>query len=89
MDDPLGDPAIAHDLAGEDEERNGEQGKAVCAVDDRLGHELRLKIVDREKQGNGYENQRMGDRHADREKTEQRREKQKNQGNTFHRATPS
>jgi hypothetical protein len=75
IDDAPGQPSLVHDLAGEHEERNGHQRKAVGAIDDVLRHDLRIEHVDRAHQCDAADDQREGDRHAQRHGAEQRKGK--------------
>ncbi|MGY4365229.1 hypothetical protein ACVW1A_001294 [Bradyrhizobium sp. LB1.3] len=54
---------------------NGHQRKAVRAVDDVLRHDLRVEHVDRAHQGDAADEERKGDRHAQRHGAEQRERK--------------
>ena len=65
VDDAFGQSAGIHDLASENEERHGEEGKAVNAVDDVLRDDLRIHHVHVEHQRNAADEQRKRDGHAD------------------------
>ena len=67
VDQALGEPALGHDAAGQDEERDREQREVVGAVRDLEHHRLE-RDVDPERREHGGEPERVGDRHAERAK---------------------
>ena len=75
VDDPLRQAAGVHDLAGEHEERHRHEREAVGAVDDVLGDDLGVEHVELQHQGDAAEQQRVGDRHAQRHRTQERSQK--------------
>ena len=64
VDEPLGHAAFGHDAAGQDEERDGEQGEIVGAVGDLQHHRLERQ-VDPQGGEDRREPERVGDRHAE------------------------
>ena len=74
VDDPLRQAADVHDLAGEDEERRGEQREAVGAVDDVLRQDLRIEHLQLPHQGDARGEQRERDRDAEQHRRDQRQD---------------
>ena len=71
VDDPLGQSAAVHDLAGQHEEGDGHQGKTVGAVDDVLGDDLGVENIQRMHQRDAADDQRERNWHPQRHRAEQ------------------
>ena len=74
IDDPLGQPAGVHQLAGEQEERDRQQHERVGAVEDLLRDDLAVVDAEVRHQRDAADDQRERDRHADRHGAHQRHE---------------
>ncbi len=82
--DALGDAAVEHQLAGEDEERNGEEGEHLHAADHLLED-------DGERQPGGEDggDRRQADRERDRNPNEQQQREADCEDGQFHAGTTS
>jgi hypothetical protein len=72
FDDALGQPALVHDLAGQQEERHGQQRVVVGAAQQVLRQDLGLEHVHVPHQRHTADQQRHRDGNADRHREHQR-----------------
>ena len=75
LDDALGKAAGIHQLAGQNEEGDRQQGKCVSARDHVLGDDLAVEHAHVKHEGNATEHQRKCHRYANGHGTEQRDDK--------------
>ena len=75
IDDPLRQPSDVHDLPGQHEERHRQQRKTVRPVDHVLRQDLRIEHVQVQHQRHAAHQQRIGDRHPDQHRRQQRADK--------------
>ena len=71
FDDALGQPALVHDLAGQQEEGHGQQRVVVGAAQQVLRQDLGLEHVHVPHQRHAADQQRERDRNADRHREHQ------------------
>ena len=74
--DPCGEPAGRHDLAGHEEERDCQQREAVDAVQQRLGENIGGEQIHLHHQGHGAEQQGEGNRKSEHDAAQQHAEEQ-------------